>query len=166
MTPMEGTNYGWVVRYSYTQGLVEANATYHGYDLTPYRDRCGFATMSPANLGHIGWFLLQDSSWYGPCLAVDVSALKDFYANVYVRHEVAEAGPSIMAVYGQEFGLKTYIYMGRCPPRTQFQLPMAPSYHPELRIVREGTEPPNIHYNPQQFPADCRTRLERLIDAP
>lgn len=161
---MTGTNYGWVVRYSYTQGLVEANAAYHGYDLASYRDRCGFATMSPANLGQIGWFRLQNGEWYGPCLAVDVSAMKDFHANVYIRHEVAEAGPSIMVAYAVEFGIRADVHMGACPPRTA-DLVLA-RYLPRLRFVADGTEPPLVKYNVQQFPVDCRTREQRQSEQP
>lgn len=162
---MRGTNYGWVVRYSYTSQLVEANAEYHGYDLAPYKDRCGFATMSPANLGQIGWFRLPSGEWYGPCLAVDVSAMKDFHANVYIRHEVAEAGPSIMSAYGVEFGTRADIHIGLCPPKHSNGIIYA-RYLPALRLVAEGTEPPFIRFPAQQWPVDCRTRLERLMEQP
>lgn len=153
LTPMVGANQGWIVNYG-NQRLVEANAEWHGYELSFYPDRCGFATMSPANLGQIGWFQRSNGSWYGPCLAVDVSAMKDFYANVWVRHEVAEVGPSIRRELNFEYGEIGVVFMGKCPRRGAVVHP----YIPPLKWNHDGKAakaPSMWPYPPQQMPLDC-----------
>jgi hypothetical protein len=86
MTPMPQHAEGWLVLYG-SEHLAYANAEYRSYNLDNYA--CGLAVMGPADLGRVVW-VRAGGSWFGPCLAVDTSARKDFYANVFVRHEVAE----------------------------------------------------------------------------
>jgi hypothetical protein len=154
---MKGTTSGLIVLYG-NQRLVEANADWRGYSLDPYKDRCGFATMSPANLGHIGWFWVeQTESWFGPCLAVDVSALKDFYANVYVRKEIAEVGKNIATVLDFRYGEQGWVFLGVCPPGRDPTSVVAP-YEPLLRMHPLGQDaraPSMYPYQEQQWPEDC-----------
>lgn len=94
--------------------LVRANAEYRGYDLDGYR--CGGSLMSPASLGKTFWIRLYDGSWWGPCLSVDCSARKDFFANTVVRSEVAEVDDGSMRVLGARWRQWGTVYVGPCPP--------------------------------------------------
>lgn len=103
-------NIGWYNDW----GLVRANAEYHGYELDGYK--CGGALMSPSDLGRIFWIRATGGKWLGPCLAVDCSARKDFYANVFVRDEIAEVDTGAMQWLGQKWIASGEFFVGACPP--------------------------------------------------
>ncbi len=110
------------------QYLIEANARYRGYDLSFYRDRCGMSAISPADLGKIVWIRIG-SSWYGPCLFVDVGAWQDFYTLVYINHEIAELGEVQRAMLDFVSIREGELSVSLCPPRRQSR-PQA--YQPPL----------------------------------
>ena len=145
---------GRFVRYG-SQRLVQANADWHGYTLTPYREHCGVSALSPADLGKIVWLRTNTHpEWYGPCLTVDVAARHDFAWIVYYAEEVAElADPQL-----QHLGLdKTgwgEVYVGRCPPEGGS---VARPYQPPLVVDerRPIIAYSNYPYPTQQWPVDC-----------
>jgi len=93
------------------QRLAEANAEYRGYTLDGYE--CGLAVMSPADLGKTIWVRAGGSRWVR-CLAVDVSARKDYWANVEVRSEIAEVDERAAAIIGFRYGVRGEAYVGDC----------------------------------------------------
>jgi len=94
--------------------VAEANAIYRGYDLDPYA--CGLAVMSPSDIGKIVWLRVPEGEWFGPCLAVDISARKDFKANVVDQHKVVEADQRAADALGFKWGVWGESYVGLCPP--------------------------------------------------
>lgn len=148
LTPMPSHAEGILLLYG-SQRLVELNAEYRGYDLTPYRDRCGLSTISPSDLGKIVW-IKTGSGWYGPCPAVDVAATRDFYKIVYETQEVAELARPQMEMFGK---LVTWgeVFVGNCPDDS------VPSqlYRPPLELVKPYREPSMWPYPAQQIPSGC-----------
>ncbi len=151
LTPMPAHAQGLLVVYG-SQQLVEANAAFHGYDLSPYRDRCGLSAISPADLGRVMW-IRTGGDWYGPCLAVDVAAIRDFYNVVYVNGEIAEIGRLQSDLFGFRYSAFGEVAVSLCPPA----LSSAPQwYSPPLREAAPGQiEPSMWPYPPQEFPTDC-----------
>lgn len=113
---MAGHLSGWVINYG-SQRAIEANAEYRGYDLAVYRDRCGLAAMSPANLGSTVWLRTPDGDWWGPCLVVDTVARTDWHHSVIETGEIVEIPRQILkALYGTDYGAQGEAYFGDCPP--------------------------------------------------
>ena len=136
MSPMPTHASGWLVLYG-NERLARANAEYRGYDLGGYA--CGLSVMSPADLGRVVWVRADGGTWFGPCLAVDTSARKDFFANVYVRGEVAEVDDRAAQAIGFANGVRGEAFVGRCPPVKSD----ARRYQPDL-VVDEYT--PELSY--------------------
>lgn len=157
LTPSPVYSKGWVVLYG-SQRLVEANAEYRGYDLAPYRERCGLSVMSPSDLGKIVWLRDTDQhKWYGPCLAVDVGARRDYYRLIYEKGEIAEVSKVVADVMGFEFGERAEMYIGYCPPKDIDLVTVKPRPHmPELAWDVWGEKNPNFWPFPeQQMPKTC-----------
>jgi len=139
MTPVPAHSLGWLVYYG-PRYLVEANAEYRGYDLSPYWQACRVAVMSPADLGKMVWFrrhLGQRS--VGPCLAVDISKRSEFYLNVIERGIVADVSTEV----GFEKGLRAEMYVGSCPPRIS---------EPRRYLPKVTLDEPPIGPNPLFWP--------------
>jgi len=149
---------GLLVAYG-SQGLVEANAEYRGYDLSPYWQRCGVATMSPADLGKIIWLKVDGGEWLGPCLAVDVAAQVDFDRIVYKMHEVAEVPFWMAEMMGFENGGWGQVYIGDCSPGDGS---VAQTYAP-LKTEWQGEARPLFWpYPTQELPRDCSKILDEV----
>ena len=160
LTPLPTHAQGRLVRYG-PQWLIEANAEFRSYDLAPYRDRCGLAVMSPADLGKIVWVRLPGEAWYGPCLAVDVAMRKHFYQYVEVYREVAELGDQQRRLLGN-WPASTWgeVFVGACPPA-----PSAGQPQPyRLAQIQEGGPHASFYpYPPQQRPRrDCGPRARSI----
>lgn len=153
LTPAPAHAYGRLVRYG-PQYLVEANADYRGYDLSPYPERCGVAAISPANLGQIVWVRLPGGDWQGPCLAVDVAARSDFARIVYYVQEIVEVSNDIAAFFGFEYGIWGEAAFSVCPPS---EASMPKSYQPRLQTDDDHSEPNPLFwpYPEQQLPQAC-----------
>lgn len=152
LTPMPQHAQGLFVYYG-SQRLIEANAAYHGYDLSPYRDRCGVSIISPDDLGRVVWLRIGNE-WYGPCLGVDVASMRDFYNIVYRNGEVAELAEPQRSHFGFGSSAPSEIFVGECPPDSESQpLP----YFPQLNFAPAGTiEPAMYPYPAQEWPGECQ----------
>ena len=116
---------GLLVNYG-SQGVVEANADWHGYDLALVPNRCGLASISPAHLGRLA-YVRTDGAWRGPCLVVDVVARRDAYGSIFERHEIAEVSRDMAGALNFEYGAQGEIWFSSCPPMgTSQPLPYAP----------------------------------------
>lgn len=154
LTPAPTHARGLLVYYG-NDHLAYANADYRGYSLREMRDACGLSLMSPADLGKIVWVRLNDGSWYGPCSSVDVSARVDFYANVYIRHEIAEVTSTLrdklQFIYGSS--ATGEIYIGLCPPNIESKT-RAYAYEPQP-LKFSGENNPYMQWPRQDVPIDC-----------
>ena len=150
LTPLPQHAEGRLVRYG-PQYLVEANAEFRGYDLSPYRDRCGLAAMSPADLGRILWLRLPGGEWYGPCLVVDVAMRKHFYTYVQEYQEIVEVGDRQRKLLGDwPSSAWGEVFVGRCPPR------LGQPILYRLTDVRQGGPHSSFYpYPAQEIPARC-----------
>lgn len=159
MTPMPKHSQGLLVLYG-NERLSEANAQYRGYSLDGFK--CGLAAMSPADLGKVVWIRTGGRPWYGPCLSVDTSARKDFYANVYVRGEIAEVDIRGAIALEFKYGVVGEAYVGLCPPRVK-SIPKW--YEPKLKIDYWTANDSYLHsfwpYQKQQYPIDCDAEAEK-----
>lgn len=109
------------------QTLVEANAEWHGYDLSLVPERCGLSSISPAHLGRLAWVRTPGHVWMGPCLVVDVVARRDAYGSIYERHEIAEVSRAVAGALEFEYGAQGEIWFSSCPPTgTSQPQPYAP----------------------------------------
>lgn len=155
LQPQPPLTYGRLVLYG-NQRLVDANAEWHGYELSHYPNNCGFSALSPANLGQIAYFSVDGKTWVGPCLAVDVSKRSDYYNLVVEKREVAEVSANIANLLGFEQGGKMgYVYYGLCPPKYTSEMPEKW----ELDIIWDTIPPsrnPNLQYPDQQLPVGCK----------
>lgn len=151
LTPQPAFSRGLLVNYG-SQQTVEDLAWFHGYDLAPYPDRCGLASISPAHLGQIAW-VRTDGGWAGPCLVVDVMARHHFFTGVYVNREVAEVPRWLAARLGFENGAQGEVWFGRCAP--QIGALEARAYAPPLVYDRGDTQPLFWPYPAQEFPSEC-----------
>ncbi len=142
------------------QQLVEANASFHSYDLSPYPDRCGGAAISPAMLGRIYWVRTEHGGWaVGPCLAVDVVARADAYGSIFLRKEVIEVSRDSAEKLDFEYGGPVLVWWGLCPPPPDSLFPVPQAYAPPLRWEEEGSPGRSFYpYPPQQLPIDCNLR--------
>jgi len=113
--PQPQLSAGLIVVYG-NQQLVQANATYRGYELAQFPDQCGLAAISPAMLGSLAWVRVPGGRWLGPCLVVDAVGRTHAYESIYVRQEVAEVSRATAAALGFEYGAWGHIYFGSCPP--------------------------------------------------
>lgn len=159
--PMPKHVNGLLVLYG-SQRLSEANAEYRGYDLRPYK--CGLAVMSPGDLGKVVWVRATGSEWFGPCLAVDTSAWKDFYANVYVRKEIAEIDIRAANALGFDHGIKGEAYVGLCPPEEGASIAVSYAPEPNLVYYTDGDSAPLNLFWPfpkQQMPINCFVKATR-----
>jgi len=155
LTPEPRHARGLLVRYG-PQYLPEANATYRGYDLSPYPDRCGVAVMSPADLGQIVW-MRTDGEWVGPCLAIDVSTRTGFYLYVFEWREIVEVSNDQAARLGFDTGKMGEAFFGQCPPP---EGDVAEWYAPTLGEFEFDYPPFEEHpiwstYPPQVWPEPC-----------
>lgn len=164
LTPVPEHASGRLVVYG-NQPLIEANAHFRGYDLAPYRERCGVSALSPADLGKIYWLRPADSAvWYGPCLAVDVSKRTDFYGYVTELEEVAEIPRWLAERWGAEFSLRGEVFVGACPPGPESQ-PL-PYTLPPLELTHRYPHPSFYPYPAQQRPTPCGPNpRQKLIQA-
>lgn len=143
---------GLLVNYG-SQQTVEDSAWFHGYDLTPYHNRCGIASISPVHLGTIAWVKVGRSHYYGPCLVVDSSARHDAYELIYLNHEVAEIPRWLAHWFNFENGAIGLVYFGACPPLDDSN---AQSYQPVLKWDN-GDRQPNLYpYPKQELPVVCQ----------
>lgn len=153
LTPLPQHAEGKLVYYG-SQALVEANADWHSYDLSPYRDRCGGALMSPANLGHIFWVRVPGRNWYGPCLSVDVAQRSHFYDYVYRVKDIAEVASNIRDLYGFVHGINGEVWVGACPPLDRSQ--PEPYLPPISWDFAPFERTPSFYpYPPQELPVRC-----------
>ena len=141
-----------------SQRLIEANASYRGYDLSHYPERCGLSAIGPDGLGKIYWIRVPGGKWHGPCLAVDVVAQRDFYLSVYDRQEIAELG----AVQREWLGFRATtwgeVHIGLCPPD---ESSTAQWYAPDMKIQRAYRPEPALWPFPaQQMPVNCHHQKE------
>ena len=157
---------GLLVAYG-NQRLVEANAEYRGYDLTPFWNRCGVATISPADIGKVIWLrrVYDDhvGEWLGPCLAVDVAAQSDFDRIVYEMHEVAEVPFWMAEMMGFVNGGWGQVYIGDCPPGND-SVPQA--YAPERTEWQGEARPLFWPYPAQEWPVDCSKMRDHVREMP
>lgn len=153
MTPMPQHSRGWLVLYG-NERLSLANAEYRGYDIEGYA--CGLAVMSPADLGKTVWVRRPGARWFGPCLAVDTSGRKDFFANVYYRGEIAEVDIRAAKALGFKYGVRGEAYVGSCPPRRGTSVPEY--YEPEVHIDHHTQ---NLSYLSAYWPYP---KQQKLVD--
>lgn len=147
---------GLLVTYG-NQRLVEANADWHGYDLTAVPGRCGFAAISPAMLGRVAWFRVGQGEWVGPCISVDAVARVHAYASIYQRHEVAEVSRNVAAALGFEYGAVGEVFFGPCPPKAESVWYQPQAYAPELSWDTRGEATPSWYpYAAQQAVVVCQ----------
>lgn len=142
------------------QRLIEANANWHGYDLSVYPNRCGMAVISPSMLGRIGFVMVDGYGWVGPCLGVDVVSRKDAYGSIYERGEIAEISWAMAEHFGvTNGGVAGYVWFGVCPPEPSAR-PPAEVYRPPLVWDTPPYEhtPSFFPYPEQQMPVDCSER--------
>ncbi len=143
------------------QYLIESNAAYRGYDLSFYRDRCGMSAISPADLGKIVWIKVDDGSFYGPCLFVDVGAWEDYYTLVYVNREIAELGEIQRAMLGFKSIQDGELSVSLCPPGKKSRPEV---YQPPLEWSNSLVYPvSNYPYPKQQMPVECKFGRQGLF---
>lgn len=153
-TPQPKYSMGLLVNYG-DRSYIEGNAQFRGYNLSPYHNRCGIASISPAHLGEIAWIRTEKTKWYGPCLVVDVMARHHACVGIYHNHEIAEIPRNVANWLGFETGAEGYIYFDACaPPLEDWIIPRR--YAPPVRFD-DGTErqPSFWPYPPQQLPRPC-----------
>lgn len=151
VTPQPDYSSGLLVNYG-GQSVVQANADWHGYDLAPFYNRCGLASISPAMLGQVAWVRTPGHGWFGPCLVVDVVGRADAYESIYVRHEIAEIPDWLSRRLGFRYGAPGFIYFGLCPPRAG----RPQVYAPPLSFDTVGEHTPSFYpYPDPQMPVDC-----------
>jgi hypothetical protein len=152
MTPMPTHSKGLLVYYG-PQWLIQANADYRGYDLSPYNNRCGVSAISPSDIGKVVW-LRVETDWFGPCLTIDVGARHDYPTQVYKTGEIAEVADWMRDMFRFPYGSSRpgEVYVGLCPPAEESQ---ARFYRPEPAWSPEPS--PLFHVPPQQYPIDCET---------
>lgn len=138
--------------------LVESNAVYHSYDLSPYPDRCGLSGISPSSLGRIAWVRTAWSDWVGPCLSIDAVSQADAQASIYDRHEIAEVSRDTAARLGFEYGQAGFVFWGACPPPADSLHYAAQPYAPALTPYQEPYSGPRSFYPypSAQEPVDCQ----------
>jgi hypothetical protein len=153
VTPQPKLSRGLLMLYG-GQGLVEANADWHGYDLSRVPGRCGLASISPVHLGQLAWVSVDRLRWIGPCLVVDVGGRSDALHMIYDNHEIAEVSRATAAALGFDHGKQGYIYFGACPPGDS---ETALEYRPPLRLDATGEVTPSFYPYPRQQAAEsCR----------
>lgn len=141
-TPQPKLSSGLLVVYG-NQYLVEANADWHGYNLTDVPERCGLSAISPAHLGQLAYVRVDGHDWVGPCVVVDAVSRKDAYESIYDRHEIAEISRQTAAELGFAYGGPGYIWFGPCPPI--LELPRA--YRPSMTLDYQPYD-----YTPSFYP--------------
>jgi len=151
-TPQPKLSTGLLVVYG-NQRLVEANADWHGYNLSLIPDRCGFSAISPAHLGQLAYFSVDGEHWIGPCQDDDAVSRGDAYDSIYGRHEIAEIRRSDALKLGFEYGHQGYIYFSPCPPRS---IVLARPYAPPLSF-----DYPPYDYTPSFYPYPEQQKVVR-----
>ena len=152
LTPSPAHAEGLLVRYC-PADLVEQVAAFRGYDLSPYRDRCGVSLISPADLGRVVWLRVPGGEWYGPCLAMDAANRAHFHRIVYRNREVAEVPNALAARFGFCCGAPGEIYIGRCPPDGAGE---PREYRPPLALDAPDSYTPSMWpYPAQELPRQC-----------
>lgn len=160
MTPLPRHASGRLVWYG-PQSLVELNATYRGYNLSLFRDRCGVAVMSPADLGKVIWLRLPGGEFYGPCLSIDVAGRDNFLHYVNDLNEVAEIATPTRAALGitdDPLNPLGEVYVGACPPEilgTPLPYRVTPEY------TTDSFHPSLYPYPPQAWPVSCAPKDNR-----
>lgn len=150
------------------QRLVEANAAFHGYDLSKMPGRCGFATISPAHLGQIAYITIDGVRWI-KCLVVDVDGRDDAWNAIAVRHEIGEISFADAAWLGLKHnaqgwqGARGRIWFGACLPSASGRLmPQPQAYAPPLVQDTWGEWTPSFYPYPlQQAVVDCNHPFRR-----
>lgn len=138
------------------QHLIEANAAWHHYDLSPFHNRCGVSALSPADLGKVVWLRSTevDTGWYGPCLTIDVGAQHDFFRQVFQTQEIAEVPESLRDLFQFRHGSSGWgeIYFGQCPPPAD----SVPQYYrpPLTKVLWTGRDP-RVEQPAQEWPGGC-----------
>ena len=155
LTPQPQLSQGLLVNYG-SQYVVERVARYHGYDLSPYSQRCGIASISPVHLGQVAWIKVGQLDWFGPCLVIDVMARKDAYVGIYINHEIAEIPRWLASWFGFTNGAQGLVWFGACPPMDDS---MAQPYQPVLEWDRGDRQPNFWPYPAQQLPTHCSRAL-------
>lgn len=155
-TPQPRLSAGLLVNYGSSQ-LIEDQAWFRGYDLGPYRERCGLASISPAHLGSIAWVWTPGHAPYGPCLVVDVMARHHAYRGIYLLGEVAEVPRPLARRLGFENGAQGFVWFGACPPPAWAE-PQA--YRPLLQFDHGGERHPQFWpYPEQERPGHCTSQI-------
>lgn len=151
LSPMPIHSQGLLVRYG-NQSLVEANATYHEVDLSPYWNRCGLSAISPSDMFKVVWVRNPTTGeWLGPCVFIDAANRKHFETIVYTNHEVAEIPFWLADILGAEFGQWGEVSVSLCPPTDDS---IAVRYSPQLRRDSGGSL--GWRYWPkQELPVAC-----------
>lgn len=160
LTPMKGHHSGWLIVYG-SQRSIEANATYHGYDLSYSPERCGVAAMSPSNLGNIVWIrpVTEPGKRAWPwvrCVVIDTVARTDWHHSVYEipGGDLAEIPLWLAQRWGTDYGLRGEAYYGACPPDRE----SVPSrYLPPVVVdpIRPVIAYSAWPYPAQRKPVDC-----------
>lgn len=176
ITPLPANTplYGKFVNYG-GQQLVEANADFHGYDLSPYWNECGAAAMSPVDLGRIFYVMPTEGpaagEIFGPCVFLDSSQRTSghFTYSVWTLGETVEAGGNLRDALGLEYGMWGYVWVGQCPPPAEdwWEAPQV-IYRPPLVIDEPPYEadPRYYPYPPQEMPIDCSPERSKLLHRP
>lgn len=152
LAPQPAHLIGRAVAYG-SQALIEANARFHGYDLSPYPQRCGVSAISPNGLGKIYWLRSSGGTWLGPCLAVDVAGRDDFYHIVFEVHEDVEVADPQRELLGFKNGLWLEVAVSACPPA---ESDLAEPFAPPLAWDTTGEPRLSLYpYPPQQLPSPC-----------
>lgn len=160
---MQGHLSGWIINYG-GQAVIEANAAYRGYDLSPYRERCGLAAMSPAALGSTVWLRKPDGGYWGPCLVVDTVSRVDWHHSVIETGEIVEIPRHILkALYGADYGVMGEVFFGECPPGGE-SVPVA--YAP---TVSADSRRPIVAYSAWPYPTqgllvDCMAAPRHYVE--
>lgn len=155
MTPMRGHRSGTFVTYG-GQALVEANAEFHGYDISWSPTRCGIATVSPTMLGQIIWIRPAGGEWV-MCYGVDVVQRRHWQDYVIRYGFIGDVPRTLMESWGSPQGMHGVdgeMFMGVCPPG---ESSYATRFRPNYRL--DVHEPLKAYsgwpYPPQQPPVRC-----------
>lgn len=180
LTPLPEHAVGMIGKYGTWQD-TNAQAVYRGYDPLPYA--CGGALMSPTDLGKIFWVrrvpgdarydsLQITTDWFGPCLADDTSARKDFIDNVFRQRKVAEMDDRVADALGGWINDAWFwgeVYVGICPPDEDETPPILYFYgeNPVDSMIDWADPLATIGYRSslypfpeQQFPVPCAKMQE------
>lgn len=98
---------------SYEEGVMESVAANRRMGLGGYKD--GVAVMSCGDIGRSVWIFGPDG-WDGPFLAIDCSARRHMYTNVFNLQLAAEVGFKTTVRWGVRAIGRTMVAFGSIPP--------------------------------------------------